>query len=168
MSPKHERKVRRWRTYGATTAAAAVTAAVGDKAVDPGTDWYRSLDKPSWQPPPWTFGAVWTPLYMSIAWAAGRALLRSRGRERRALATSLGVNLVLNAAWNHLFFRLRSTDAGVVGTVLLDVSNAELIRRTARADRVAAAALVPYAAWCLFATALNSDIAYRNRAGRRR
>lgn len=105
---------------------------------------------------------------MSIAWAAGRALLRSRGRERRALATSLGVNLVLNAAWNHLFFRLRSTDAGVVGTVLLDVSNAELIRRTARADRVAAAALVPYAAWCLFATALNSDIAYRNRAGRRR
>nr|WP_243712536.1 TspO/MBR family protein [Actinomadura sp. 6K520] len=140
---------------------------MGAKAVDPDTAWYRSLAKPSWQPPAWAFGVVWTPLYASIAWASGRALVRSQGREHCALAASLGVNLALNAAWNVLFFRRRSTAAGVVGTVLLDVSNAELIRRTARADAVAGAVLVPYAAWCAFATALNSDIAYRNRRARR-
>ncbi|GGU02272.1 TspO/MBR family protein [Actinomadura livida] len=157
----------RVKTYGATSAAVAVAAAVGGKAVDADSAWYRALAKPAWQPPGWTFGVVWTPLYASIAWASGRALLRSRGREQRALTASLGVNLALNAAWNVLFFRRRSTAAGVVGTVLLDVSNAELIRRTARADGAAGAALVPYAVWCLFATALNSDIAYRNRPARR-
>ncbi|GAA1848201.1 hypothetical protein GCM10009736_13200 [Actinomadura bangladeshensis] len=115
----------RWRTYGAT--AAAVTAAVGAKAVDADSAWYRSPAQPPWQPPPWTFGVVWTPLF-------GRC----------------------------------GPDAGVVGTAPLDVGDAELIRRTARADAAAAAALVPYAAWCGFAIALNG--AHRNRpsgSGRR-
>ncbi|TDC69714.1 tryptophan-rich sensory protein [Actinomadura sp. GC306] len=153
----------RWKTYAATTAGVTVAAVVGSKAVDPDTAWYRSLAKPAWQPPAWAFPVVWTPLYASIAWAGGRALVKAQGREQRALAASLGVNLALNAAWNVLFFRRHSTAAGVVGTVLLDVSNAELIRRTARADGVAGATLVPYAVWCAFATALNGDIAYRNR-----
>jgi tryptophan-rich sensory protein len=62
-----------------------------------------------------------------------------------------------------LFFARRSPAAGVVGTSLLDLSNAELIRRIARTDRTAARLLVPYAAWCAFATALNVSIARRNR-----
>ena len=150
-------------------AAAAVTAAalIGSKGVDPHSAWYRSLDKPDWQPPSWAFGVVWTPLYASIAWAAGRALA-SAGKdgaekdERRALAGSLAANLALNAGWNWLFFAARSPRSGLAGTALLDLSNAELIRRTARVDATAAAALLPYAAWCLFATALNASIARRN------
>jgi tryptophan-rich sensory protein len=51
----------------------------------------------------------------------------------------------------------------VAGTVLLDVRNAELLRRAARVDTAAGIALAPYAAWCGFATALNADIAVRNR-----
>jgi tryptophan-rich sensory protein len=152
-----------WQTYAATTAAVTVTAAIGSTAVNASGAWYRSPSKPPWQPPSWTFGLVWTPLYASIAWAGGHALLRARGRRRRALATSLGVNLLLNAAWNQLFFGRRSTKAGLVGTVLLDLSNADLIRRTTAVDTAAAGALVPYAAWCTFATVLNADIARRNR-----
>ncbi|MGW6844388.1 tryptophan-rich sensory protein [Streptomyces sp. NPDC054958] len=49
-----------------------------------------------------------------------------------------------------LFFRRRSPRAGPAGALLLDVSNAHLVRRPAAADRSAATALVPYAAWCLF------------------
>ncbi|GAA2408399.1 tryptophan-rich sensory protein [Streptomyces glaucosporus] len=143
-------------------------AVAGARAVDPDSPWYRSLEKPSWQPPAWAFGAVWTPLYASVAWAGGRALAGVRGGERRALAVGLGVNLALNTAWNRWFFRRRSLGGGVAGTLLLDASNADLIRRTARTDRAAAAALVPYAAWCAFATVLNADIARRNAAARRR
>ena len=61
-----------------------------------------------------------------------------------------------------MFFGLRSPGAGLAGTVLLDISNAGLIRRAARADPLAAAALGPYALWCAFATILNADIARRN------
>ncbi len=75
---------------------------------------------------------------------------------------SLTANLALNAAWSWMFFGLRSQRAGLAGTVLLDISNAGLIRRPARTDLRAAAALVPYALWCAFATELNADIVRRN------
>ncbi|MGW4560936.1 TspO/MBR family protein [Streptomyces sp. NPDC004561] len=155
---------------GAWTACAAVavtaTAVAGARAVDAGGPWYRSLDKPAWQPPSWAFGVVWTPLYASIAWAAGRGLSRARGRERAALAVDLTVDLALNAAWSHLFFGRRSPLGGLVGTVLLDGGNARLVRRMAGTDRAAAAALTPYAAWCLYATALNFSLVQHN-PGRR-
>jgi benzodiazapine receptor len=153
---------RRLGVYLAAAAAAATTAAAGGRAVNTGTAWYRTLDKPGWQPPSWTFGVVWTPLYASIAWAAGHAVLRTRGPARREVTAAFAVNLAANAAWSWLFFGRRSTRGGLAGTLALDVSNADLIRRTARYDPAAAAALVPYAAWCLFATALNGSIAVRN------
>jgi benzodiazapine receptor len=84
------------------------------------------------------------------------------GRQRNALIASLAANLILNAAWNWMFFGLRSPRAGLAGTVLLDISNAGLIRRAACTDPGAAAALVPYALWCGFATVLNADIVRRN------
>ncbi|MGW6207054.1 TspO/MBR family protein [Streptomyces sp. NPDC055089] len=152
----------RWKTYAATAAGVTVAAALGGWAVAPDTRWYRSLSKPPWQPPAPAFGVVWTPLYASVAWAGGRALLAAHPQERGALAASLGANLAVNAAWNWMFFRMRSTKAGLVGTVLLDVSNAELMARTAKADRTAALALAPYATWCGFATFLNADLVRRN------
>ncbi|MER6630925.1 TspO/MBR family protein [Streptomyces sp. NPDC000987] len=154
----------RAKTYAATASAVAATAVLGGLAVDADSPWYRRLDKPRWQPPSRAFGLVWTPLYVSVAAASGRALLRARPEQRRRLIGSLAGNLVLNAGWNWLFFGCRSTRAGLAGTLLLDASNVHLIRRTAAADRPAARALLPYAAWCVFATALNADLAYRNRA----
>ncbi|MDF9874416.1 MULTISPECIES: TspO/MBR family protein [Streptomyces] len=153
---------RKRKSYAAAAAAVAATAVVGARAVDADSAWYKALDKPQWQPPSWAFGVVWTPLYASVAWAAGRGLSRARGSERSRLAAGVGVNLVLNAAWNQLFFRRRSPQAGLAGTLLLDVSNVHLIRRMAATDRAAAAALTPYAAWCLFATALNVSLVRRN------
>ena len=157
------RAIASWTTYALTSAAAGAAAALGARVVDPGSSWYRGLAKPSWQPPPRAFGLVWTPLYASIAWAGGHALRRTRGRQRNALAASLAVNLAVNTAWNWMFFGLRSPRAGLAGTLLLDLSNAEMIRRMARTDPLAAAVLVPYALWCAFATVLTADIARRNR-----
>ncbi len=148
--------------YAATGATVAAVAVIGSRAVAPDSRWYRSLHKPSWQPPSRAFGAVWSPLYVSIAWAGGHALSNSPWRARRGLAISLGANLTLNAAWSWMFFGLRSPQAGLLATVLLDVSNLELLHRTARTDPPAALALLPYATWCAFATALSSSIARRN------
>jgi tryptophan-rich sensory protein len=148
--------------YAVAVAAVTGTAVAGSRAVNTGTGWYRGLRKPDWQPPSWAFGAVWTPLYASIAWAGGHAYLRTRGGQRREVVCAFAVNLAANAGWNWLFFGRRSVLGGLAGTLVLDLSNADLIRRTARYDKSAAAALVPYAAWCLFATALNAALAERN------
>lgn len=151
-----------WKPYTVAAAAVAVAATAGSVAVDADSDWYRSLRKPGWQPPSWAFGLVWTPLYASIAFAAGHALGRTQGRERAGTAALFGVNLVLNAGWTWLFFRRHSPRAALAGTLALDLSNAALIRRTARVDLVAARALLPYTAWCAFATALNASLTRRN------
>ncbi|MFE4960774.1 tryptophan-rich sensory protein [Streptomyces sp. NPDC056653] len=51
--------------------AVAAAATVGGTAIDADNAWYRGLATPRWQPPSWAFGAVWTPLYATIAWSAG-------------------------------------------------------------------------------------------------
>ncbi|WP_405772444.1 tryptophan-rich sensory protein [Actinacidiphila glaucinigra] len=122
----------------------------------------RRLSKPSWQPPPWAFSATWIPLYAGIAWSGGRAWCQAGDGERMALATALAVNLSLNAAWSWMFFVARSPRAGLAGALLLNASNVHLIRRAARSDLHAAAALLPYAAWSWFASALNARIAHLN------
>ena len=152
-----------WTTYALTSAAAGAAAAVGARAVDPGSSWYRGLAKPSWQPPPRVFGAGMDAAVREHRLGGRPCAAAHRGRQRNALAASLATNLAVNTAWNWMFFGLRSPRAGLAGTLLLDLSNAELIRRIARTDPRAAAALVPYALWCTFATILNADIARRNR-----
>ena len=152
---------RRARLLAAAGPAAA--AALGGLATDPDSAWFRQLDKPSWYPPPQTFGIVWTALYTGIGWAAGRALTRSDGGTRRSFGRAYALNLALNAAWTPLFFRAHRPALAAVESAALTVSAADLARRAGGIDPRAGAVLVPYAAWTAFATALSASIARRNR-----
>lgn len=152
-----------------TASAVAATAVAGGLATRPASPWYRSLRLPPWQPPPRTFGLVWTPLYVDVAVSGARALdaLQERGRheERAAYVRALGVNLVLNAGWSVLFWRWRRPWVSTLECAALAVSAADLVRRTADADARAGAALAPYPLWCAFATVLNAAVARRNPSG---
>jgi translocator protein len=148
--------------WATVTTAVTATAVAGSIATDPDSAWYRRLRKPSWQPPPAAFPAVWTPLYALLAVAGTRALNGTTGTDRAAFARAYGANLILNAGWTAMFFRARSPRAALGEIAVLNLSNALLLRRAAKADRVAAAALAPYAAWTLFATCLNGAIVRLN------
>lgn len=69
---------------------------------------------------------------------------------------------MLNTAWTPLFFRLRRPWWAAAEAAALTVSSADLARRARPVSPPAAAALVPYAAWCGFATVLSTAIARRN------
>lgn len=148
-----------------TAAAVAATAAAGSAAASTGTSsrWYRRLRKPAWQPPPAAFPVVWTPLYGLIAVAGARVLDRAQGPDRAAFARGYALNLALNAGWTALFFGARRPGAALAEIAALNVSNLVLLRRAAGTDRPAGAALAPYVAWTLFATALNGAIVGLNR-----
>jgi len=147
-----------------TGLATAATAASGAVATTPASGWYRSLDKPAWQPPSAAFPAVWTPLYALIALAGARALDRTAGAPRARFKQAYAVDLALNAGWTALFFRARSPRLALVEIIALNVANVGLLRQARRADRIAGAALLPYVAWTCFATVLNASIAARNPA----
>ncbi|ROO84330.1 TspO/MBR related protein [Actinocorallia herbida] len=150
------------KTLFKTSLAVAATAVLGSLATRPDTPWYQNLAKPSWQPPPAAFPLVWTPLYISLAYAGARAIDHAPPESRPALIRAYALNLALNAAWTPTFFLLRSPNAALAEITLLNASNALLIHRFLNADRPSALLLVPYAAWTAFATALTAAIATRN------
>lgn len=146
-----------------TSLMTAAAAAVGSLGTDPQSDWYESIEKPPWQPPPLAFPLVWTPLYAAIGYGTGRMVERARPDERAGLLALTAANLVANAGWNWAFFRGRSPAGGLAVILALDGLNVALVRRAAAVDARAGAALAPYAAWTGFATALNASIWRRNR-----
>lgn len=125
--------------------------------------WYFALEKPSWTPPWYIFGPVWTLLYalMGIsAWMVWAKLGGFSGASK-PLVIFL-VQLSLNAAWSPLFFGLRSPAAALADITLLWLTLLFTVRAFWRADRAAAVLLVPYLAWTTFAFALNFAIWWMN------
>lgn len=131
--------------------------------------WYRTIEKPSWNPPPWLFGPVWTALYALMgcaAWLVWRSDRGSRNaiapRIRPALA-AYSAQLGLNALWSPVFFGAKRIDLALVVIASLLVMIAETMRRFYRVRPSAALLLIPYLLWTAFATALNTAIWLRNR-----
>jgi translocator protein len=118
-------------------------------------DWYAALKKPSWNPPGWIFGPVWTALYTMMAVAAW--LVWRRGgfaAQRRPLACFL-TQLALNALWTPLFFGLHRMGAAFAEITLLGLAIAATIAAFRPVSRTAAWLLAPYLAWVSFAAVLN-------------
>lgn len=151
------------RTLARVGGAVVATAVVGSLASKDATGaWYRSLCKPSFQPPAAAFPVVWTALYATIAASSTATLERADPETARAYRRALGINLVLNASWSWVFFRAHRLGPAVGVAAALTASSGDLARRGWRVDRRAGGALVPYAAWCGFATALSAAIWRRN------
>lgn len=125
--------------------------------------WFRSLRKPSYQPPGWVFGPVWTALYGAIAYSGWRVWRAEPSRARtRSLALWAG-QLALNGAWTPLFFGARRPGLALADLLALDVAAAAYTVSAARVDRTAAIAFAPYLGWLGFATLLNGSIVAKNR-----
>jgi tryptophan-rich sensory protein len=121
-------------------------------------DWHAALAKPSWNPPGWLFGPVWSALYAMMAVAAW--LVWKRGgvaSQRKALGLFL-VQLLLNAAWTPLFFGLHQTGIAFAEILLLWLAIAATLIAFRRVSRPAAWLLAPYLAWVGFAAALNGTL----------
>jgi translocator protein len=116
--------------------------------------WYAQLAKPSFTPPNWVFGPVWTALYLMMAAAAWLVWRSDHGDRSRALA-AWGIQLALNLAWSVLFFGFKQIGIALVEIAILLVAIAATIRLSARISRPAAWLLVPYLAWVCYATVLN-------------
>lgn len=123
------------------------------------TSWYAAITKPSFNPPSWIFGPVWTTLFvlMGIAfylvWQQGT----KRPQVRHAL-TIFGVQLALNTLWSIIFFGLHSPGGALIEIAFLWLAIAATIFAFAKISKTAAWLLAPYLAWVSFAAFLNFTI----------
>ncbi len=132
----------------------AAAAAAGGFASANAGEFYQLLVRPSWAPPAWVFGPVWTVLYTLMAVAAW-LVWRSHGFRGAPLALGLFVmQLVVNAVWTWLFFTWRQGALAFAEILLLWVLILATIVAFYRFNRVAALLLVPYIAWVSLACAL--------------
>lgn len=125
--------------------------------------WYASLQKPSFRPPDWVFGPVWTILYLLMGIAVFLVLTKGFSQPAvRSAVVAFIVQLVLNAAWSFLFFGLRSPLLGLIDILLLWAAIVVTMYLFWGVSRPAAVLMVPYILWVSFAAVLNFSIWRRN------
>ena len=135
-------------------AAGALGALWTAPATQPG-GWYSQIEKPSWTPPSWLFGPVWTALYVAMGVAAWLVWKNGGWEANRGALTLFFVQLVLNAAWSGLFFGLESPGLAMAEIVLLWMFILATLLAFWRVSRPAGLLFVPYLLWVTFASALN-------------
>jgi translocator protein len=144
---------------GVATVSVVAALALGQLATFPNLSWYADLSKPSFNPPDWVFGPVWTVLYALMAFAAWRIMRLPRTAHGRSLALGLFfIQLALNAAWSWMFFRANSPVLGAVNIVpqfLIVVATALVFYRL---DHIAGWSVFPLVVWVGFACVLNLSI----------
>ena len=118
-------------------------------------EWYATLKKPSWNPPGWIFGPVWSALYTMMAVAAWLVWKRGGFAAQRRPLTLFLVQLALNAVWTPLFFGLHRPGLAFAEIVMLWLAIAATLAAFRPVSRPAAWLFVPYLAWVSFAAVLN-------------
>ena len=126
--------------------------------------WYAGLAKPSWTPPAWVFGPVWTVLYVMIAVAGWRIWVLRTSSPAAELAWRLfAIQLLLNALWSPLFFGWRQLLFALVEVVCLWVAIVASFMAMRSVDGLASWFFAPYLCWVSFAAVLNAAIWWMNR-----
>jgi len=121
--------------------------------------WYAGLTKPSFTPPAWVFGPVWTLLYLMMAvsvWLIWTKGLHAPGVRKAVFLFCL--QLVVNGCWSFLFFGIRSPLAGLINICLLWWLIGLTIILFYRIHKSAGMLLVPYGIWVGFALVLNFSL----------
>jgi tryptophan-rich sensory protein len=144
-----------WKPVLVAALAAIAVATLGATVTEIGP-WYRALSKPSWQPPDWLFGPVWTLIFALTAVSGVLAWRAAPNRTAREWIIILfALNGFLNILWSLLFFRLRRPDWALFEVVFLWLSILLPIVVLARFSKSASMLLLPYLAWVSFAAYLN-------------
>jgi tryptophan-rich sensory protein len=121
--------------------------------------WYRTIEKPAWNPPDAVFAPVWTTLYILMGIAFYLVWKSNVAPELKRRATVMWiVQLVLNAAWSFLFFNRHAIGLALIEIIILWLAILLTIILFARIRKVAAWLLVPYISWVSFATILTYTI----------
>ncbi|GGN94804.1 putative TspO/MBR-related protein precursor [Actinoplanes lobatus] len=143
----------------AFAAAVAAAALIGGLGVSGTAAEYQTLDQPSWAPPSWLFGPVWTILYAMIA-VAGWLVWRRSGWA--PALTAYAIQLVLNALWTPIFFGFGEYGLALIDIGALWVAIGVTVLLFRPISSLAAGLLLPYWGWVTYATALNAVIWHAN------
>jgi tryptophan-rich sensory protein len=124
--------------------------------------WYASLNRPSFSPPNWVFGPVWTSLYILLGISFFLIWKENPSRERNLAIKVFSIQMILNLAWSFLFFYFNLIGVALIEIILLWISIAAMIYLFYKIKPLAAYLNIPYLLWVSFATILNAGYYFLN------
>lgn len=125
--------------------------------------WYQQLLKPSWAPPSYLFGPVWTVLYILIAISFGFVFFQVYKKKLpRNVAIPFILNLICNALFSPLQFGLQNNLLAAIDIILVLGTLVWAMYMIRRLRPWVAYIQTPYLLWVTFATILQLTVTYLN------
>ncbi|MBU1089027.1 tryptophan-rich sensory protein [Patescibacteria group bacterium] len=124
--------------------------------------WYVTLNKPSFNPPNWLFGPVWTFLYLLMGISLFLVWNKKDSKDTKTALIFFAVQLGLNTLWSIIFFGMHLPLVAFLEILFLLFFIALTIIKFFPISKISAYLLTPYFLWVSFATILNLYIAILN------
>ena len=121
--------------------------------------WYSILVKPSFNPPDWVFGPVWTILYILMAIAIWNVWIKSKNIN---LVYLYFIHLFFNTTWSVVFFGFNQIELALINLIVLILFIVILFRKYKVISKLSAYLMIPYFLWCCFAFLLNLNLMMLN------
>lgn len=140
--------------------AGGISGALTSSAI---TGWYATLVKPSFNPPNYLFGPVWTALYVMMGVSLYMIYQSQQSEARSNALLVFCLQLFLNFWWSIFFFSFQRPDIALVEIGLLWLSIIWMIFSFRKIKPLAGYLQIPYLCWVSFASILNAAIWWLNR-----
>ena len=120
--------------------------------------WYVTINKPSFNPPNYLFGPVWTTLYILMGVSLYLILQSDSSELRKKAITIFSIQLFLNFFWSFIFFNFQMLGLAFAEIILMWISILTMIIVFYKINKTAAFLQIPYLLWVSFASVLNFAI----------
>ena len=139
-------------TFGASFIGGIVTSTYKEP-------WYSSIIVPSFNPPSWVFGPVWSTLYLLMSIAIWRIWVNYYDKKTLKIYF---FHLFFNALWSIFFFGFHLIGIALIDLLVILFFIIVLLNIYSKKDKISFYLMIPYFLWSSFALVLNTGIFFLN------
>ena len=122
------------------------------------SDWYTNINKPSFNPPNFIFGPVWTMLYILMGISFYLILQSPFNIHKKKAIVFFCMQLILNFFWSIIFFNFHWLELAFIEIIMIWISILAMILVFYKINKAAAYLQIPYLLWVSFASILSGTI----------